>query len=170
MTQTIYYSKADCLQKLEAAGEALRAYLAGLDEARMTGPQDAAGWTLKDHLVHLSVWEESIVRLFQGVPRYQTLGVTEALYEAEKLDEINAQIYRNWLSAMLAEVLKRLFRVHAEMLAQAQSLSDGDLNQTMEACFPQFSLGDERRLAYVILGNSEFHFLEHLAWMRAISG
>lgn len=156
------------MQKIDATWAALNMYLAGLSEGQMSGPRDSAGWKVKDHLAHLAVWEQSIVMLFQGQPRYQTLGVDAALYEMEKLHEINAAIYLIWEPVALAEVMERFGSVHAQMVTLVQGLSDAELNQTMDERFPQLSQGDERKLAYVILGNTEYHFLEHLPWIRAI--
>jgi hypothetical protein len=167
--ETDINSKTDCVHKIESAWMALNTYLAGLTDAQMTEQRDALGWTIKDHLANLATWEDSIVMLFQGRPRYETLGVEKTLYEQDKLDEINAAIQRHWKQAALAEVMNRLGRVTSQMIALVQSLTDAELNQTMEERFAQLSQGDERKLANVILGNSEYHFLEHLAWIREIA-
>ncbi len=167
MTQS-NFTQSECQQKNSAAWAALSAFLDGLSEAQQTWLRDAAGWSVKDHIVHLTVWEESVVLLFAGQPRYATLGVDEAWYTSERIDEINALIQQRWAGAELAAVRERFALVHAQMCALLDGLSDVELNQTMELRFPWFSQGDERKLASVISGNTDYHFLEHLGWMQAL--
>jgi hypothetical protein len=162
------FTQSECQQKMAAAWAALGAFLDGLSEAQQTQFRDAAGWSVKDHVAHLTTWEESVVLLFDGQPRYATLGVDEALYTSERIDEINTRIQQRWAGAELAAVRERFDRVHAQMCALLDGLSDVELNQTMELRFPGFSQGDERKLASVISGNTDYHFLEHLGWMQAL--
>jgi hypothetical protein len=39
----------------------------------------------------------------------------------------------------------------------------------MQERFAQISMGDTRKLAAVILANTEYHFLEHLPWILALA-
>ena len=162
------FTQRECQQKIAAAWAALGAYLDGLSDVQQTDLRDTAGWSVKDHIAHLTAWEKSVVLLFEGQPRYATLGVDEALYTSERIDEINTRIQQRWAGADLAAVRERFARVHAQMCALLDDLTDVELNQTMELRFPWFSTGDERKLAAVISGNTDYHFLEHLGWMQAM--
>jgi hypothetical protein len=74
------YTKADLLHEIDDAWSTLTAALDELTEAQMTDVQDAAGWTVTDHLMHIAAWERSVVVFLQGQPRHVGLGIEEHLY------------------------------------------------------------------------------------------
>jgi hypothetical protein len=53
--------KAELLADIEPAWAALNAALDRLTPTQMTTIKDGQGWTVKDHLIHLTAWERSIV-------------------------------------------------------------------------------------------------------------
>lgn len=66
--------KAEVMLEIETTWAALHSTLARLSEDEMTGVHDQAGWTVKDHLTHLTAWEESVISFLQGRPRHEGLG------------------------------------------------------------------------------------------------
>ena len=59
-------NKAELEASIDHWWDALQAVIGRYTEAELTGPTDAAGWTVKDHLAHLAAWERSMVFLFEG--------------------------------------------------------------------------------------------------------
>ena len=80
MTEAIK-TKAQLLAEMERDWKALQRALGKLTDAQMTRRLDAAGWNVKDHLVHLMAWERSVVFLLQGKPRHEGLAVSEEVYQ-----------------------------------------------------------------------------------------
>jgi hypothetical protein len=78
MTERRATTNAERLTDLSQAWTALNAVLDQLTQVEKTGPKDAQGWTVKDHLAHLAAWERSVIFMLQGKPRHAGLGVEEA--------------------------------------------------------------------------------------------
>ena len=54
-------STAELLSRTKLGWDSLQAYIKSLTPEQLTVPTDPAGWTVKDHLIHLAVWEDGIV-------------------------------------------------------------------------------------------------------------
>ena len=149
----------------------LQAALAGWSDEQMTGPTDAAGWTIKDHLTHLAAWERSMVFLLHNRPRHEGLGVSAALYHGDDIDAINAAI-RDLHKDVSPDEARALFAdAHAEMLATLGGLTFDDLLKPYSAFLPD-EPGDDDGSPILgrVGGNTAFHYAEHLPWMTAIAG
>ena len=169
MTERRVTTKAELLVDIERAWTSLNAALDRLTEAQMTMPQDAQGWTIKDHLIHLTFWERSVVFFLQGQPRHQALGVEEALYLKGNDDEINAAIYQQHKDLSLSETLAQLRNTHQQLLKVLQPLTDADLQKPYHHYLPEEpGEGDGPPALNVIYGNSAHHFAEHLPWIVAL--
>ena len=86
-------TKAELLRDTAESWQELNSLLDQLTEAQATGPQDAEGWTAKDHVIHMTAWERSVVFFLQGKPRHEGLGVEEQLYRTGDDDAINDAVY-----------------------------------------------------------------------------
>ncbi|MBZ0301942.1 MAG: ClbS/DfsB family four-helix bundle protein [Anaerolineae bacterium] len=160
-------TKAELLQRIDQGWEALQTFIASLTEAQMTGPTDAAGWTVKDHLIHLAVWENSIVALLKRqMPRREALGLDEATWMSGDFDRMNAVIQQQQQAMPLDAVLKRLNEVHQQMLDTLQPMSDADLQRPYSAYQPPRS--EDGPIMNWVIGDTYSHFSQHIGWMDAI--
>lgn len=167
MSEPTLSTLADLDRVLAAAWSDLASLLAGLSETDLLA-EDAAGWTIRDHLTHLVAWEDSVAALFQGRQRHEGLGVDATFYAEASFDEINDVIMRGQRHLTRHEALASLRRSHDALLAGIRLLSDADLNRTVADFFPQAARDDDRRMIDFIYENSAGHFAEHLEWMQAI--
>ena len=69
--------KAELLEKMRTGWNELLAFIATLTPEQMSTPTDAAGWTMKDHLMHLAVWQEGVYALLEGRDRAAAMGVPQ---------------------------------------------------------------------------------------------
>jgi tRNA(adenine34) deaminase len=167
MTDLLINSKAKLLTSIERSWDSLNAALERLSEQQMTSIQDAQGWTVKDHLIHLAAWERSAVFFLQGQPRYLGLGVDQALYLRGSFDDTNAVIFEQHKGMSLAEAKAQFQDVHQQMLNLLQPLTDADLLKTYQEYLPE-ETGDDRLAIDVVYGNTAGHYQEHQAWMEAL--
>lgn len=170
MTEQMITNQAELTAVIEQKWLTLQAGLAKMSEAQMTTLYDAAGWTVKDHVVHLAAWERSVLVLLHGRPRYEGLEVDEALYRSGDFEAMNAVIQQKWRHVSLAEALARLRETHVLLLQELAKLNDADLQRPFTDFLPgETELGDGRLLIDLIIGNTVDHFPEHLAWMDTLA-
>ena len=163
-------NKNELITHISHSWDALEAALERLSDEQMTVPQDAAGWTVKDHLVHLKAWERSVVFFLQGQPRHGALGIDEAIYGRVPIDEMNAAIYQHTKNLSLDEALTQFQEVHRQLIDLLQPLTDADLQKPYHAYLPDEPGEGEARLALdVIYNNTANHFAEHQAWIEALA-
>lgn len=176
MSEPQEMTKAALLAAIERSWSRFDAALARLSEEQLLTPTDDQGWTVKDHLVHISVWERSMVFFLQGKPRHEALGVDQELYLHGDDDAINAVIVGQRKDLPLSEVLASLRATHRELLALVEPLSDADLQQTY-----RFYQPDEPGDRYywdeepdgppaiaLVYGNAAQHVADHTAWIETL--
>jgi hypothetical protein len=166
--------KDQLLRDIDRGWSELVAFLDQAGEEALSGPADAEGWTVKDHVIHLAAWERSALFLLQGRPRHEGLGVSEETYLAESdgdkaWDAINAEI-KEAANPSLSEALADLHQTHQYLLEALQPLTGEDLLLPYCRYLPdEPGEGEGPPAIEVVSGNSWEHYGEHLEWMRAIA-
>jgi hypothetical protein len=168
MTGQAPSGKDDLLLEIGTAWEELQSTLVRLSTAEVTGLHDPEGWTVKDHLTHLTAWEESVISFLQRRPRHEGLGVDEATYATAAFDDINAVIQKLRKEVPLDQALALLRATHRRLLALLDPLTDADLAQPLHAFLPSASADDRRRAMDIVRDNTSAHFSEHLGWIDAL--
>ncbi len=166
MTDTNEVTTVEMLRRIGNGWDDLQAYLKTLSEAQLTKPTDAAGWTVKDHVMHLAVWEDSINALFKGESRPGHMDIDAETWEGGDYDKINAIVQQRYRDRSWEEVQQALRDVHQRLVQKIQSLSDGDLVRPYSYYQPDST--DDRPVYGWIVGNTYAHYAEHIPWMDAI--
>ena len=162
-------TKAQLMLEIEDGWLIINQAIDSLSKAQMTTLRDDEGWTVKDHIAHMTAWERSALYFVLGKPRHEGFGVEESVYLSEDEDSINADIYARQQSLTLPEVLADFRVVHSQLLTALQPLTDSELMLPYRHFLPdEPGEGEGPPGINVIYGNSAHHYLEHLAWMRAL--
>lgn len=163
-------SMAELNRRMAVGWAALQQFIDGLSDAQFRGPADAAGWTIEDHLLHISDWEEGMVALFDGQDRREAMGIERAEWYAEDFDRINETLRQRhrFMGYTREEVEERLQHVHREMLERLQRLTDADLRAPYPNPDPGEEYPQEEWIVWTLAGNTFGHYEEHLPWMQAI--
>lgn len=156
-------NKAQLVEQIAKGWNELHAYLDTLSDAQLMGRTDAAGWTVKDHLMHLAVWQDGIHALLDGGDRTGTMGVPPDVWETRDFDTINAAIQQNHRDMDADTVLQHLQAVKEKFHAKVASLSEADLLRPN----PDSPAGT--RMIQYVTSDSYEHYAEHIPWMRAIA-
>lgn len=148
--------KTELLQRIDYEWAALEHVIESLNEAQMTIP-NAGGWSIKDNLAHLSVWEE-FMRLhhLQNLSATEVLDIDEEIYQRGDENEENDIFWQRSQSRSLADVLADLHRIHAQVLADLTQIPFADL---MEQHYPDDP--EARPLLWWVIGNTYEHYQEH---------
>jgi uncharacterized protein (TIGR03083 family) len=166
MTDSNSIHKAELLKHMQDGWDELQAYIQSLTEAQMTGPSDAAGWTVKDHLIHVAMWEDDILALLQKRSRHEHLGIDEASWKSGDFDRMNAIIQQRYRDTPLDQVLQTSRAVHEHLVEIIQSMTDQDLHRSYSDYQPEPD--QDRPVIGWIIGATYEHYREHIACMNAI--
>jgi uncharacterized protein (TIGR03083 family) len=166
MSDETNISKAELLNKMQQGWDELDAYVKGLSEEQLTGPTDAAGWTGKDHLMHLAVWANGITDMLNGGVRRESMGLDADTWASRDFDRMNAVIQQAHKDKPLGEVLTALRDAHNGLTAKVQSFTDDDLRRPYNAFDP--TSPQDRPIIGWIIGDSYGHYEEHIPWIDAI--
>jgi hypothetical protein len=158
----------DLLLRIDRAWEPLISFLQTLTEAQLAELRDVEGWSVRDHITHLTAWEQSVAALFQGQPRHVGLGVEAALYSGGSFDAINQAIRDQRAGMASPEALRLLVQTHQDLVGSISALREGDLVRPLAEVFTHASAGDDRRVIDIIWDNTGGHFEEHLPWIRRL--
>jgi hypothetical protein len=167
MSDTTISTQNELVEAIQSAWTQLESFLAGLD-VKDASMKDANGWTVRDHVTHIAVWEDSVAVLFRGGKRHEALGIDERLYAEASFDDMNDVIKRAQEHLTLAQAVGEMRRVHEALMDDVRRLSDAELGTTVRYHFPSAPQSDKRRVIDFISENTAAHFEEHLPWMRGI--
>lgn len=168
-SQPLPKDKSQLMERIREGREALQAIIGRLSEAELTTPGPPDGWSVKDHLFHVAVWERSLTALLQGRPRHAAMGVDAEAY-FRGADAINALVYQRNSGRSLSEARAEFEQSHSDLLDVLDGLTNEDLFRTYSHYQPD-EPGEDSGAPIVgwIAGNSYEHYFEHQAWIEALT-
>ncbi len=152
-------------RQMDQTWNELRDLLAHARPELLSQPKDAAGWTVKDHVVHLAVWQDGIRGLLEGRAFPETMGVDKTIWSQGET-QINAAVQRRYQHLSPDEALDMLQRSHQQLMRKLDTLTDADLQRPYAHFFPTSQ--EQAPVIGWIVGNSYGHITEHLPWIKAI--
>jgi hypothetical protein len=96
---------ATTLARFDEGWASLDKTVKSLGERELTEIRDPAGWSAKDHLMHVAVWEQALLAKLDGRLRHQALGLDAATDGSEDYDGLNAAIFEKTRQRSLKDVL-----------------------------------------------------------------
>jgi len=148
-------SKADLIDRIAREWEKLTKAASGLSEETLARAPKG-GWSIKDHLAHVSAWEDFLsAHYLQHQPAHEAMGIPEARYSGLDFDGINAILHQRFKDQRASLVLAKVRATHQQLMEALGRMSFPE----MTAPLP----GDKqnRPLLGWITGNTYEHYLEH---------
>lgn len=167
MTDKWITTKADLLAHIEEQWNALHGLFNILTDHELTEIKNPDGWSIKDHVAHMTAWENFVIATLTGHPRHEGLGIPKAVYDTDDIDTINKAIFELHKDEPTHVVFPAFHHTHQKLLALIEQLSDEDLNKAYSHFLPTDS-GGHLPVINVIYGNTAHHFKEHLGWIQAM--
>ena len=134
------------------------------DRIARLGPE---GWSPKDHLAHLAVWERWATGILTGQDKAATLGVPPESLATDDFDQANEVIRARWADTPRAEVMAMLAASRQRLLATLAGLTYEDLMRPY-AHYQPGSPDITDPVAYWVAGNSYQHDDEHRPWIEGL--
>jgi hypothetical protein len=101
-----------------------------LDDEVWEQHADVAGWTVKDHVAHVTRWDESLIALVRDqTPRQQTLQVPDDAWHAGGYDAMNEAIRQQTIDLPVSAVRSRRDAVRAELADLLATFDDATLQR-----------------------------------------
>jgi uncharacterized protein (TIGR03083 family) len=160
--------KAELLERIQASRRELEETIKNLDENHLLRP-GAEGWSVKDHLAHVAVWERGMAALLRRQPRMEAMGVDQNAAKRMSPDELNEQIHGQHAGLSLEQALDLFHNTHSQMMEILDSLSEGDYYLPYAAYVPDGSDSRTDPVINWIVGNTFEHYDEHLGYIRSIA-
>ena len=149
---------AAALTRFENAFAELDKTVQTLSERELTESRDPAGWSVKDHLMHVAVWEQALLAKLDGRARHEALGLDASTEGSEDWDGLNAKIFGSTRHMPLREVLEALRTTHATTRGHLVTLSKGSATPATAEGF----LADVPSYAD--------HYDQHHGWIKELVG
>ena len=149
--------KEKLTKRIRADRTRFDALVASLDSARLVEPSLEGGWSVKDVLAHVSVWERVCSAWFEAAAR----GETPDRPEVRDIDAFNARSYADAKDRRLADVLAESRSSHEAIVAAIEGMSEADLADDKRFGWPAWQMAS---------ANSDDHYREHIAQIEAWLG
>lgn len=143
-------SKAALLNLMRTSHAAFEALLDALSEEQLTTPGVNGSWSVKDNVVHLAWWEQSVLEYLQTGGKSDETDPMAGLSVEEK----NQRIYLQGKDRPLQAVRDDLRTTTEALIAYVETLSEEQLNRP-------FTSDRTEPLFIGILGDTYSHFNEH---------
>lgn len=160
-------TRENLIRQLELSWTELKAFLASLTEEQFTRPMDAAGWTAKDHVIHLAIWEQGCIAMLEGTLKREAMDIPLEIWVQDD-DPINAVIQQRYRDMPLDEVMRTLEQVHERLLARLDTMTEEEL--LLPFSHYQSDSDDDHPVMQWVLGDTVHHYREHMPWIAAIVG
>jgi hypothetical protein len=168
MTDTVpeIADKAELQRLTQDAWLAFITFTDHLSLEQWTTPTDAAGWTVKDHVAHVTAWDRAVADLLEHKkPIQRTLGVSDAAWTSGSFDPINAEVREHHVKKTVDTVKTERDAIYRRIWAIIDGYSDDDLNEGHD--IPGLSKG-EQPLKIEFYEYFPRHYRQHLSYIQAI--
>ncbi len=162
------HNKEELLENIDRSWRGLQA-AAGRYRDEQFEVRDLAGWSAKDHLAHVAMWERSTLELLRdGRSQYVTLGIERELVESReetKFEKINAILHARSADWSLSRV--KTDDVHRALIALLDSMPAEELARPWSALEPGTH---ETPILLTLDQDCTGHYDEHRLWIEELIG
>ena len=156
----------ELIEMIDASWMRLMETMAAASESQTTEAADTRGWTVLDHMAHVTAWERSVLFPLEGKRRHEALGITEHEFKQE-IDPSNELIRAQTRDHPYEQVMSDAAHVHQSLVASVGSADvDGLWKSIAEVC-PGDS-ASERPFIEILMGDTAEHYDEHRGYIVTI--
>ncbi len=147
----IQTQRDDLLRRCHEAHGQLEDVLSTLTDEEMLQPGVPPGWSVKDHLAHLTWWEQHVLQMLAGQPDPTAAIAGDAADEVTALTLVNEWVFTH---------------NHERPLAEVRAAFDDSYQELLQAivALPEETLAEQSEW---ISSDADHHYLEHVRMLRS---
>jgi hypothetical protein len=163
-------TKQELIEYTSSAWDAFVAYVDRLTDDQWIGLTDAAGWSVKDHVSHVTKWDRAVIdRLRNRAPLEESLGISDDAWSADSFDPMNEEIRQLAVNDSVQMVKAECDATWTDLLKLLGELNEDQLVRDGADA----GLGIGRRplsepVLQVLVEYLGAHYGEHLRYIRFI--
>lgn len=163
-------TKQDLIAQTTTAWNTFVTYVDGLTAEQWTEPRDAAGWSVKDHVSHVTHWDRAVIAALRNqVPMRETLGISETAWSAGSFDPMNEEIRHLANTEGVDRVRADRDATWTDLVALMDELSEEQLGQSGAEAGLAVGTGPLAEPVLEVLADYwAGHYAEHLRDIQAI--
>lgn len=159
--------KDDMLERIEARYTELIDVIQELQTEATFDNDSPDQWSVTDHLTHVTVWEEVLLRFHLGGEKFdQVVGLEGARYRQTPFDEINEIIHKRYRDRSSPEVMEFAQQTHTKLMEKLKQLSQEELEAPAAALQQQGYRA--KKLVHYIAAITYEHYSEHLQVLEKV--
>jgi hypothetical protein len=161
-------SKEKLMAEIQVERQNLEESLGKISPQQMEIPGVVDGWTVKDLMAHITVWEQRMVAWLDQTLRDEVPEMLPPGHTWDDLDQWNEQTYQEHRHRQLDEVLTDFELSYQQALSAVQDVSGEDLVDP-----GRFPWREGRPLWTMVAANTSWHYKEHneaiVAWLEEMN-
>ena len=136
MSENAPITVSELMRRITEGSQKFEALIESLTDDQLTRRGPDGGWSVKDHVAHLAMWENGVAALLRREPLWEAMGIdTEAAARGDE-DELNALIFNQHQQLPVAEVKNLFHSCQHALIVALKSLRDEDLRLPYSALQP----------------------------------
>ena len=160
-------NKTEVLAKIDDRWRRLTDLVDGIDPSIFVKPAKD-DWSPKDHVAHLTAWEEFLLAILEKRDRYLSMGMGDV--RGKETNEINEAVFRARRNLAPEAVRTAFADTHGKVRLAIESFADADLQRPRADFQPEADEGDtgDESIMDEIGWNTWGHYDMHIEWIAAM--
>src|SRR5665811_2370755 len=153
MTSEQYRDKTidDLLEEINVSWKRLLGVMSAASEGEKVEAADPQGWTVLDHMAHVTAWERSVWFPLEGKSRHEAVNLTEEQF-LQDIDSSNELIRAQTRGHTWERVMSDAGDVHQSLISAIRSSSLEELwKPALQLCPDDTDIGERPSVSYTHL-------------------
>lgn len=155
----------DVLEDIHAARSEIESIIDELSQEQMTRATDEGGWSIKDHLAHITEWQRRGLGVIEGRAAWESLSIDKETYQSLDIDGINQIVYERNKDRSLPEVLTDFRKTQEKIILTVEQMNEDDLERQIPTGLDE----RYRRIIDIVEGNFAGHDRDHVEDIRQLA-